>query len=828
MREIIKAFLKSLIERKARTFLVLFSIAVSAALIFANESFSQTVRQKVYDADVRWSGNSDLYVSTKETVGAEEWIDTEKLLSGYADSFEYVFQFIREKALYMPSLEQMHYFTLLGVNMDELNQFNPVTLSDGSFEDWEGFNIVVGRAYANEYQFKVNDVIKLELNNAEYDFKIVGISEPRGLFLRELADGGYMLAPKDTISEIFGGNSNLVFLKLKDSSQVAAMKERLTRDFTGYEVKYGVNDAVIDAETQNYVMPFRLSTITVLFMCVFIIYTAFHLVTLERIPIVGTLRSIGCTRRMINLILIMESAGLGLVGGLIGCILGFGVIQYIKYSYTTVDEALLNTAVVFGVREIFLAVGAAVVITTLTAILPILRLTNTPIKNIILNDLGKKQGRKTSWWIAGVLLLAACAFVPQFLGSNFIGMVVGGVLATGALIGLIPLVPFLTHHASRLVEETPFLSHEIVLGLRNIRDNRSLMNNIQLFSVAIAIVAFMVSLFNTMGADLRKAFERQTYDVRLVLRHSDEASLAKLAQVEGVESFAGSYETHAELVNYQTFLNVLCGIENEDFFDFNSVDQLDANRAALANLDKGKYVITTNVLKSKLNLKLGETMLIKFGSQEVPYTITGFVETNLGIGHVAFISANNYREDMGVSDYSFVYIKAQKDADELRNNILRVMNKDVMEIFTHEEWTSANADKVFAIFNAISSYGYFALLVGIIGIVNNLAVSFIERQRNFAMVRCIGMSKKGLNRMLITESIAMGILGVGFGVLCTLVMSSTIPVTVSLMWGKVIPQLAVKEMAIMGVVGILAMLAIAFVPILRSEKLSLIETIKYE
>jgi putative ABC transport system permease protein len=234
------------------------------------------------------------------------------------------------------------------------------------------------------------------------------------------------------------------------------------------------------------------------------------------------------------------------------------------------------------------------------------------------------------------------------------------------------------------------------------------------------------------------------------------------------------------------------------------------------------------VLKSKLGLKLGDTMLIKFGSKEVPYTITGFVDTNWGIGHAAFISANNYRQDMGVSDYTFIYVKSQQTADALRDNLLRALGKDVMGIVTQAEWTAANADKVVAIFNAISSYGYFALLVGIIGIVNNLAVSFIERQRNFAMVRCIGMSKKALNRMLITESIAMGILGVGFGVLCTLVMSSAIPVTVSLMWGKVAVQLAVKEMAIMGGVGILAMLAIAFVPIVRSEKLSLIETIKYE
>ena len=43
MNEIVKAFLKSLIDKKARTFLVLFSIAISAALIFANESFARTV-----------------------------------------------------------------------------------------------------------------------------------------------------------------------------------------------------------------------------------------------------------------------------------------------------------------------------------------------------------------------------------------------------------------------------------------------------------------------------------------------------------------------------------------------------------------------------------------------------------------------------------------------------------------------------------------------------------------------------------------------------------------------------------------------------------------
>jgi putative ABC transport system permease protein len=824
----VKALLSSLIEKKARTFLVLFSIAVSAALIFANESFSRTVTQKFYDADVRWSGVSDFYIQTREAVGAKEWIETDQL-SKYQGVFEYAFQFIKEKALYMPSLEKMHYFTILGADIDEFNRHNPVTLSQGSFDDWTGNKIIIGKTYANEYQLEVNDVITLELNNADYEFTIVGISEIKGLFLRELADGGFILAPKSTLSQIFNGSGNLLFMKLIDRSQRGTVKAALTNDFADYDVLYGINDEVIAAETQNYVMPFRISSIVVIFMSMFIIFTAFNLITLERIPIVGTLRSVGCTRKRINAILIIESAFLGAIGGFIGCVLGILVLQYIKYYYFTGEEAILNSTVLFGLKEVLTAVISATVITTVSAILPILRLTKTPIKNIILNDLVKKEGRKSRLWIAGIVLLAACLIVPNFLATSFTGMIIGSVLATGALVGLIPVVPFFTHHIARLIGKIPFLPQDVVLGVRNIRDNKGLMNNIQLFAASIAIVAFMASMFNTMGADLLKAFERDmNFDISMTLRHSDKESLAMIDQIEGVESSAGVYSTHTALLNYDTFINGLYGIDDKSYFDFNSVGLLEENQEALAKLNDGKNIITTNVLKTKFGLKIGDTMLIQFGSDEVPYTITGFVETNLGIGHVGYISSENFKADMGVSDYDNIYVKGTQDANQIKNNILRALNKDVMQIITKDEITAANADKVLAMFNAISSYCYLALLVGIIGIVNNLVASFLERKRNFAMYRCVGMSKKSLNRMLITEAVAMGLFGVGFGIACALIMSTVIPVSVSVMWGNVAVQLAVKEMVIIAIVGIAAMLAISMVPVMRSEKLSLIETIKYE
>ncbi len=824
----VKTLLLSLAEKKARTLLVLFSIAISSALIFANESFSTTVSRRFYDADVRWSGISDFYIESREAVGAKEWIDTAHLGPMQVD-FEYAYSLIKEKALYAPSVEEMHYFTLIGADMAEFNHHNPVTLREGTFDDWTGNKIILGATYADMYGIHTGDTVTLELSGDPNDFIVAGISEPRGLFLRELADGGFVLAPHDTIRDIYGGDCNLLFLKMKDRTQRTAMLETLTAAFEGYKVAYGVNDEIIAAETQNYVMPFRISAVVVIFMSMFIIYTAFNLITLERIPIVGSLRSVGCTRRKINRLLILESAAIGAAGGLIGCLLGTVVLRFIILSYFSGEAAVLDTNVLFGLREVLTAVAAAVIITTSSAVLPIMRLTRTPIKNIILCDVYKRHSKKSRLWVVGLILIAACILVPPLLPGNFMGMILAAALATGALIGLIPVVPFVTRHLSKLVAKLPFISQDVALGVRNIRDNKNLMNNIQLFSAAIAIIAFMASMFGTMGADLLKAFERDMkFDVSLSLRHSDEQTLQRLATVDGVAGYEGCHVSHAAIVNHQTFFNVLYGIESEHFFDFNPVRELEENRDALARLNSGRNIITTNVLKGKLGLNLGDTLVLQFGSKEIPYTITGFVETNVGIGHVGYISAENYRTDMDVSDYDQIFVKAQGGAETVKNSIKRALTRDVMRIDTKEDLTRANADKVMAMFKAISSYSYLALLVGIIGIVNNLAASFIERKRSFAMYRCVGMSKRGLNRMLITEAAAMGVLGVLYGTLCALVMASAIPASVSVLWGKVTVQLAVKEMAIMGASGILSMLLISAIPVFKSNRLSIIESIKYE
>lgn len=79
---IVKTLLSTWRQKKARTLLLLFSVAACASLLFANLGFQRTTAQIAYDAGTHWCGNADLSIVPRQEVGAAEWIDPPCLLPG--------------------------------------------------------------------------------------------------------------------------------------------------------------------------------------------------------------------------------------------------------------------------------------------------------------------------------------------------------------------------------------------------------------------------------------------------------------------------------------------------------------------------------------------------------------------------------------------------------------------------------------------------------------------------------------------------------------------------------------------------------------------------
>ena len=132
------------------------------------------------------------------------------------------------------------------------------------------------------------------------------------------------------------------------------------------------------------------------------------------------------------------------------------------------------------------------------------------------------------------------------------------------------------------------------------------------------------------------------------------------------------------------------------------------------------------------------------------------------------------------------------------------------------------------IFNAINTYAYFAMLIALLGIVNNITACFLGRRRNLALYRCIGMSRNGTGRMLMTEAVTIGIVGVLAGLLTAILSMGAIPFFVGMFWGNVTVVVPVLKIASFCIAGIVIMLICSLIPSFRGKNISIMDNIRYE
>ena len=831
MKSVIRYLRKSLWDKKMQTLLVLFSIAASSSLIFANEGFQRTCEYMFYKADTRHAGSADFLITPKEEDKAISMVDIRKMKVD--DTFEYAAAFIKTDILYTPDSENSYdtyYFHAYGVNLDDFMKYNPFSFFRKSEETFSGRKVILGKEYAEKNNLDTGDNMNLEYSGEAYQFEVAGIAEKEGVFLRELADGGAMLIPYETMRDLWGLEPNLIYTKLRNPETISNKWKELQTTYKNLNTELTIDKELIRGETNTYVMPFRISAIAVLFMSIFITYGGFSMICEDRVSSVGIIRSLGITKVKMNFLLLMENICMGILGGAGGCLMGIGVLRFIQSIYFSNPQNFGTAApLLFGIKEIGYTLGTAVCISILCGIVPIRKLSAKPLKEIMLQRPEQKLFKKTGMWAVGTVVLLVCVAGAGRMKISWTGMVTGAIIATLLLVSLVMISPMILRLLGILLIKCN-APCEMILGVRNVMDNKVLFNNFRLFSVMIAIVAFMVTIFESLSFDMHDAYQtKYLYHVQTQLKEAQEGDYDKMMSVDGITAIAPyNAEYDAMEMKSGTFMNGIFGIQDESFFDFYAVNEFEEAQDAIRSLGKGNYIITTKIMESKFGLRPGDTMILKCKDRKVEFVISGFVDTNNGIGHVAYISQSSFKKLTGTDNYRYYAIKGEQTAPQMKKNIKRVFQKNILSIETNQEQELANADKVDSIFKSINTYTYFAVLVGIVGIINQIAGGYIERKRSLALYRCIGMSKKSMSHMILTEAFVIGVIGSGMGISVAILMMQNIPNLVGMLWGNVKIHPAIIEIGIMSFVGIAALFLVSLLPLRATSKISILESMRYE
>ena len=504
---------------------------------------------------------------------------------------------------------------------------------------------------------------------------------------------------------------------------------------------------------------------------VVLIYNAFAMSLSEKVKYLGMLSSVGATKRQKRLSIYYE----GFILALFGIPLGIGAgVAGIGITLKALGKKIISTSMLNGVTEQNVSMK---VVFPIWAVLVVLGLSIITI--LISCSIPAKKASKISTISAirqsdEIKVKAKTLKCPKYIKAIF--------------------------------------GYEGELAYKNLKRNGRKARVITV-SIALSIVLFLsCNYFCALFANETVAQESMPYQIGVYLDETNrESAIKEFENVDGIDDmycvtnlyyfvqksknyknnfemftdnknltnaysreFSNSFAVQINMLDDDMF-NELCaknGIDSKAYYNSNNKCKL-LLMNNVSHTANGKKVFTDNILGSSFkeayypedNLQFEITDFVKYSNTK-PCNLNGIGVISLYMPYSQFvkvcknINANdnqlsNYILGIETTDHQKVTEKLNTISDEGKNSNFSVVDfSEQMQAFN----TIALVIQVFV-------YGFVALisLITIFNIINTISSGIASRKKEFAMMKSVGITPKGFNKMIMLESAFYGIKAVIFG-----------------------------------------------------------------
>lgn len=831
MKILMKYIIKSMIEKKSRTFLVIVAITLSAALFYVSNSIEAAAVDMNMKSTIEQVGNADIKIRSSKQSPSEflnSAIAREKL-SGQTD---YIVDTLQSSAEYRIDPQHKQNINLYGVSLEDYNKLNTLYLLEKSnTSNFLGNQIIISQKTANKYNLKLGDKIEIIKNNIKKSFTLYAISSNRTLFLNE-KDEFMVMMPYDTLSKLMATKSkpNTLYIKAAKTTSIEDLELLLQEIYPKYTV-----EKVIDME--NYAMmlgmissSLNFMTIFVMFISIFIIYTVFKVITLEKLPIIGTFRSVGADKKMINKVLLLETLFYGVVGGILACILG--VLLLYGITYATMPPELM------GFEKPEITINVALLTTTfilanllciLSSMMPIFRVSKIPVKEIVLNNIASKYKKPTRGFKTGIAIVIISLTAVKIAPREY--RLIADLLAMIAtLVATVKIIPGATYYIGAILEKLFAVFGNVgVLASKNIRENKSVTNSITLISIGISCIFMIGVLSNCLSTEVLNVYGKLNFDAWFDINGLSQADIKKLkanGDIKDVYAFHELYFVDIDGTNEQ-----IISIEgtSKKYIDYYNFEFSQDKNVLFDQLSEGRNIIIGSNLAKRLGIKDGDSLNLNFDEGSKPYTVIGTAQTLWQNGNLALVDDKYLKIDAKDSAGFTTLIKTNTEPQQVLLSLRNTFKARNISFTTVSEMCKDNQAGNAQMMGLIQGFSIIALVIGIFGVVNNLIISFIERQRALAVYKSIGMSKSQVIQMIFLEALAMGTIGGLIGIGAGIILIKIIPDLLLYAIKVTMPMhydLSTLLSYIFAAITIIVLASIS--PAIKSSKLNIIEAIKFE
>lgn len=634
------------------------------------------------------------------------------------------------------------------------------------------------------------------------------------------------------VSVIFGTWTSLPSLRV-------ALEENIARSTT-------VNTTIQDVERDLLVA----STIMngfgsiALFVGAFLIFNTFRTVVVERQQDLAMLRAVGAERGQIMRLILIEALLQGVIGSLLGLGLGWcfavWVVQW-SYELGVIGESVPPPPILDPGAMLF-ATSLGIAVTLLAAYLPARRAAAVSPLAALRPTTPEEEQRSVRWNVITGLGCMIPASVMLLLGEKStapIFILLGAVLIAPAVLTLslpliVPLMRRVFPHATDIAYGNLLRQRGRAAVTLN-----TLMIGFAIFIACSALVVsmqdFFVRYFTFSFASDYLIVDRAnatrlavgTYDSEQTI---DPEMVERLRALPEVQMLTG---VRTSTTMYQDTLIRFVGIEPQAAPQLRPLD-LDQGEveSVLRALEDGRNLVISPRFAADFGLAVGDTITLETlleGAQV--YTVVGVANDILiGIGNYgATLSQTTLARDYGVQGDFVLYVKMQPDAnaDALRAVMDRGMLLIDVIAFRQEGVDAGTA--------AMGFYYVLAVMVifpSLLGLINTLTISVLERTREFGMLRAIGGERGHVQRIVLVETLLLSVLGVLIGVGVGLALSLSLIAMWETRAGATVGGLHLvfpfSSIVSAVIVGTGVVLLTSLTPARRAARLNIVDALRYE
>ncbi len=560
----------------------------------------------------------------------------------------------------------------------------------------------------------------------------------------------------------------------------------------------------------------------------FLIVNTFSILVAQRSRELALLRALGASRGQVTRSVLAEACVVGLLGSTVGLLLGFGLAAGLRLLFATFGLDLDSTPLVLRPRTAVVAYVVGVLVTMVAAYAPARRASRVPPVAAMRDEVALPETsvrRRTV--VAAVLALLGAGLLAWGLGgaSNAVLTVGLGVLAV--LLGVALAAPVLSRPVLAVLGRV-YARLFGAVGRLAWQNARRQPRRTAATASALMIGLSLVTTMSIIGASVNASIERTVradFPGDLVISNAVgipfSSSVADdVAQVPGVERVAALQAVSGRLG--EDGLPALAG----DLDDVEAVvapDYVEGRAPRTAQ----EVVLDTDYAED-VALEVGSTVVFAAaeGLEGVEVSVVGLYEPSQALQ--GGLVSRELLDGSGIARQdAFVAVRAFEGVDvrELDRAVEEVVaDVPTVTVQDREEFTEGQRDRIDQLLLLIYALLGLALVIAILGIVNTLALSVVERTREVGLLRAIGLSRRQLRRMVRLESVAIALLGAALGIGTGLGFGTVLQRSVADQGVEVLAipwtQLALYVLAAV-VVGVLA----AVLPARRAARLDVLRAI---